>query len=74
MAILQFTQLSRDLTHFFYIYTLLVLTFFDSRVVMGPYLLYYMVAHRKPDANIVLYYTNLFIVVFFMLMDFYWFV
>lgn len=53
---------------------LLVLTFFVSRVVMGPYLLYHMVTHWKPEENVVLYYTNLLIVVFFILMNFFWFV
>lgn len=52
---------------------LLILTFFISRVVMGPYLLYHMVTHWSATANEVLYFTNLFIVAFFILMNFYWF-
>lgn len=52
---------------------LLVLTFFLSRVVVGPYLFYHMITHWLPEGNEVLYYTNFLIVVFFLLMNFYWF-
>lgn len=51
---------------------LLVLTFFVARVVLGPYLLYHMITfwNSGPPA---LYYVNVAIIIFFILMNYFWF-
>lgn len=51
---------------------ILLLTFFFSRVLWGPYMLYHMIHYWTQEPQF-LYQINFGIVVFFILLNFYWF-
>jgi hypothetical protein len=64
-------------TLFLVITILLGASFFVSRVIMGPYLFFHMIYHwtikENDNLSLFVYQINIGIVLFFILMNYYWF-